>query len=528
MRTLPPIRSASEPDELEPSTRAIVDAAEKRGIPWSCLGDGLVQLGYGRHRKFIHGAMGSQTSAVAVAVAGDKAHTKALLARAGVPAPAGRVVRSAEEAATAVDEIGPPVAIKPLDANHGKGVSLDLWTGEQAVYAYEIASQFSRRVVVEQMLEGRDYRVLVVGGRVVAACERIPARVIGDGASTIQELIGQTPIRVDRGCLSLLNKQGFQLDSVPPREFAVHLRESANLADGGAAVDVTGRVHPSIARICERAARAVGLDICGVDLVVADISEPFTDGGVVELNAAPDIRMHHCPSEGEARDVASAIVRMLYPEGNARIPIVSVAGLNDTAGVARLVAHILAEGGSRIGTTTAEQRSSAAVLFDPEVDLAVLEAETATGDLAFDWCDVAVMTGMESHGAERVREGGTLVLNADDESMGAAAAIGRNVVWYALHASNAALEGARRQGATVYYVDQGHIHEVTGANRRRIMNVAEMRIDSAGVALAAVAACRALGTGVAQIRAGLRSFQTGAETATAGLFAVAGKSVLLD
>jgi cyanophycin synthetase len=582
--------------DLGPSTRAIVKAAEDRGIPWTRLGeDSLVQLGYGRHRKFIQAAMGSHTSAIAVDTASDKSLTKVLLARAGVPAPAGRVVRSAEEAAAALDEIGPPVAIKPLDANQGKGVSLDLWTGEQATYAYEIASQFSNRVIVEQMLRGRDYRVLVVNGRVIAAAERIPARVIGDGASTIQELIAHTnrdprrgdghskpmtTIRVDRVCLSALNKQGFQLDSVPPEGYPVQLRENANLSTGGAAVDVTDCVHPSIALICERAARAIGLDICGVDLVVSDISEPFTEGGVVELNAAPGIRMHHYPSEGQPRDVATEIVRMLYPEGNARVPIVSITGTNGKTTVTRLIAHILGAAGCRIGMTTTDgiwiggrkvssgdttgPRSAATVLFDPEVDLAVLE--TARGGivrngLGYDWADVGVMTNIgpdhigqdgiqsiddilriKSLVAERVREGGTLVLNADDEMLRTVpqrpkvARVEKNIVWFAFDASNPTVKEALRKGATAYYVDDGHIHEAIGAKHRRIMAVDEIPMTFGGLArfqianvMAAVAACRAMGTGVAQIRAGLRSFHPGEQNpARANLFALGGKYVLFD
>jgi cyanophycin synthetase len=582
--------------DLGPSTRAIVEAAEKRGIPWSRLGDdSLVQLGYGKHRKFIQAALGSQTSAIAVDTAGDKALTKALLSRAAVPAPEGRVVRSVEEAIAALEEVGSPVVVKPLDANQGKGVSLDLSTPEQVTYAYEIAVQFSRRVVVEQLIRGRDYRVLVVNGVIVAACERIPAGVTGDGTSTIQRLIDNlnrdprrgdghsmpmSTIRIDRVCIAALGKQGFRLESVPPEGYFVQIRENANLSTGGTAIDVTDRIHPSMAMICERAARAIGLDICGVDLVVPDISAPFTEGGVVELNAAPGIRMHHHPSEGQSRDVASEIVRMMCPEGNARIPIVAVTGTNGKTTVTRLIAHILGAAGCRIGMTTTDgiwiagrriaegdttgPRSAMTVLFDPEVDLAVLE--TARGGivrngLGYDWSDVGVMTnigpdhigqdGIESVDdilrikslvAERVREGGTLVLNADDELLRAVpqrakvARVPKNVVWFAFDASNPVVKEARRHGATVYYVDDDHIEEAAGENHRRIMNAAEIPLTFGGIArfqianvMAAVAACRAMGTSVAQIRAGLRSFQPGEQNpARANLFELGGKYILFD
>lgn len=582
--------------DLGPSTRAIVEAAEKRGIPWSRLGDdSLVQLGYGKHRKFIQAAMGSDTSAIAVDTASDKSLTKALLSRAGVPAPEGRVVESVEQAVAALEEIGPPIAIKPLDGNQGKGVSLDLWTAEQATYAYEIAAQFSRRVVVEQMLRGRDYRVLVVNGAVVAACERIPARVIGNGTSSIQQLIDEanrdprrgdghakpmSTIRIDRLSMAAMNKQGFHLESVPPEGYAVQLRENANLSTGGTAVDVTDMVHPSMAMICERAARAIGLNICGVDLVAPDISAPFTEGGIVELNAAPGIRMHHFPSEGRARDVASEIIRMMYPDGNGRIPIVAVTGTNGKTTVTRLITHILGAGGVRVGMTTTDgiwiagrqvasgdttgPRSAATVLFDPEVDTAVLE--TARGGivrsgLGYDWSDVAVMTNIgpdhigqdgietlddilriKSLVAERVRQDGTLVLNADDELLRTVpqrpkvARIPKKIVWFAFDASNPILKEAQRQGGTVYYVNEGAVQEASGDSHRRIMNVMEIPLTFGGMArfqianlMAAVAACRAMGAGVARIRAGLRSFQPGEQNpARANLFELGGKYVLFD
>jgi cyanophycin synthetase len=583
-------------DELGPSTRALVEAAERRGIPCTRLSDdSLVQLGYGKHRKFIQAAMSSDTSAIAVDTAGDKSLTKALLARAGVPAPAGRVVESPDGAVRAFDELGAPVVVKPLDGNQGKGVSLDLCTQEQVCYAFEIAHQISSRVVVEELLRGRDYRVLVVNGKMLAACERIPACVVGDGQSTIQQLVDEanrdprrgdghakpmSTIRIDRVSTAALGKQGYRMDSIPPAGAAVFLRENANLSTGGSAIDVTDQVHPSMRLISERAARAIGLDICGVDLVVPDITQPFTEGGVVEVNAAPGIRMHHFPSEGKSRDVASEIIRMLYPEGDGRVPIVSITGTNGKTTVTRLIGHILSAPDVLVGITTTDgiwvagqevvtgdttgPRSAATVLFDPQVDVAVLE--TARGGLVrnglgYDWSDVGVMTniqadhigqdGIESLDdilrikslvAERVREGGTLVLNADDPLLREVpqrpkvSRVQKNIVWFAFEAANPVLESARRSGGTVYFVEDGYIVEAAGPNRRRIMDSRDIPLTFGGVArfqvanvMAAVAACRAMGTGVARIRAALRSFEAGEQNpARANLYAVQGKYVLFD
>jgi cyanophycin synthetase len=582
--------------ELGPSTCAIVEAAERRGIPVTRLSDdSLVQLGHGCRHKFIQAAMSSETNAIAVDTAGDKSLTKALLARAAVPTPAGRVVDSVEGAERALEEMGAPVVVKPLDGNQGKGVSLDLCTAEQVGIAFEIAQRVSRRVVVEELLRGRDYRVLVVDGKMLAACERLPARVVGDGRSTIQQLIDEanrdprrgeghskpmSTITVDRVCTATLGKQGYTLDSVPADAIAVPLRENANLSTGGSAIDVTDVVHPSMRLICERAARAIGLDICGVDLVVPDISQPYTEGGVVEVNAAPGIRMHHFPSEGQPRDVAAEIVRMLYPEDNGRIPIVAITGTNGKTTVTRLISHILGQTGDSIGMTTTDgiwiggqqvasgdttgPRSAATVLFDPDVEIAVLE--TARGGivrngLGYDWSDVGVMTNIQpdhigqdginsledilrikSLVAERVREGGTLVLNADDPMLlqvpeqRKVARVPKQIVWFAMDGANATVEAARRAGGTVYFYEEGFIIEAVDGHRRRIVDAVSVPLTFGGAArfqianvMAAVAACRALGTGVAQIRAALRSFDAGEHNpARANLFSIGGKYILFD
>ncbi|WP_437315232.1 cyanophycin synthetase [Sorangium sp. So ce385] len=587
----------AEETALGPSTRAVVKAAEKRGIPWSRLNDeSLLVFGYGKHRRFVQATTCSTTSFVAVEIAGDKQLTKELLERAGVPAPRGIVVRMAGEAARALGELRAPVVVKPLDGNQGKGVSLNLWTEAQVREAFEIARAHRPRVLVEEMVSGRNYRVLVVNGRVVAASERLPAHVVGDGQRTVVELIAlenENPLRADghngvltkivvddvvRACLA---KQGRSLDEVPARGERFFLRESVNLSTGGIARDVTDEIHPDTARLCERAARAIDLDICGIDLVAEDIARPIGRGAIIELNAAPGIRMHEHPSEGKPRDVGGAIVEMLYPPGApSRIPIISITGTNGKTTTTRMVGHILGATGATVGMTTTEgiyvggrcieagdttgAGSARTILFDPTVDVAVLE--TARGGivrrgLGYDWSDVAIMTnispdhlgqdGIESVDdllwikmvvAERVREGGTLVLNAEDPLLAAIpqhrrmTKLSRAIVFFALDPSNAVLRAHVAQGGTGYALKNGSIVELQGTRERHIVGAAEIPATFAGAALfqvqnamAAIAACRAQGVPVDAIQSALRTFDAcGKNRGRMNLYQLDDSYVLVD
>ena len=359
--------------ELGPSTRAIVEAATRRGIPWQRLDEqSLVQLGQGRHSKLIAAAMTSQTSALAVEIASDKDLTKRLLDRAGLPVPQGAIVHSAEEAVGVLEWLHKPVAVKPYNGHQGKGVSLNLYEPEQVAEAFQIARAHSRDVLVEELFVGRDYRVLVVNGKLVAASERIPASIVGNGVLTIAELIeiencnplrGEghsaplTKIEIDDVVVAHLQKSGLSLKDVPPDGQRVLLRENANLSKGGTAIDVTDAVHPQVRRVCERAAQVIGLDVCGIDLVLPDIAQPIPRGGagIIEVNAAPGLRMHVFPSAGEPRDVGAAIVEMLYPPGSPnRIPLISVTGTNGKTTISRLIAHLLAANGQSVGLTTTD------------------------------------------------------------------------------------------------------------------------------------------------------------------------------
>jgi cyanophycin synthetase len=585
--------------ELGPSTRAIVEAARRRNIPVARIGtDSLVQLGYGRHRRFVQAAMSDLTSAVAVEIAGDKDLTKTILEQAAIPVPRGRVIETEEEALSALGELGAPVVVKPLDGRQGQGVSLNLWTPEEVLLAFRIAREYSRHVIVEELFEGRNYRVLVVGGRVVAASERVPCHVRGDGAHTIGELVeianrdprrGEghekplTRIDVDEIVLAYLAKVGRSLEDVPAAGDTVPLRESVNLSTGGSAKDVTDLVHPSVRFMCERAANAIGMDICGVDLVLRDIGLPNGGGGgVIELNAAPGLRMHHHPSEGTPRDAGEAIIDMLYPDGaDGRIPVISITGTNGKTTVTRMIGHVLQESGLTVGLTTTDgihvgghcvtegdttgPVSARTVLSDPSVDVAVLE--TARGGitrrgLGYDWSDVAVMTnirpdhigqdGIESLDdlvyikslvAERVRDGGTLILNADDEQLSRLLEIPRvregdkRVVYFSTHDDHLLISRHLADGGTAYFVRGGWIIEADGSAERRVLDVSTVPATMMGTAryqvsnvLAAAAACRAHGVEPERIASALATFRSAEHNPGRGnLYKVAaGGYVMLD
>jgi cyanophycin synthetase len=457
--------------ELGPSTRAIVDAAVRRGIPYTRVNeDSLVRLGMGVHQRYVEATITDRTRTIAVDLAGNKHLTKQQLAKAAIPVPRGCVVDSRQQAVACLTQLGGKVVVKPLDGNQGRGVSLNLFTEDQVAEAFDVAHEISSKVIIEELLQGRDYRIVVVDGRMVAAAERVPPHVWGDGVQTISQLIDRanqdplrgndhekplTKIKTDPIVLAILKKYGRTLDDVPAAGELVVLRESANLSTGGSAKDVTDQVHPSIRRLCERAARVIGLDVCGIDFVLPDITQPFTgQGGIVEVNAAPGIRMHHHPSSGQPRDVGGAIVEMLYPAGApSRIPILSITGTNGKTSVTRMIGHTISRTGRCVGMTTTDgiwiggeeiargdmtgPWSAQAVLSDPSVEAAVLE--TARGGilrsgLGYDWSDVAVITNIQADHigqdgiqsiediarikslvAERVRDGGTLILNADED-----------------------------------------------------------------------------------------------------------------
>jgi cyanophycin synthetase len=417
---------------LGPSTRAIVEAARERNIPFRRLNhESLVLFGHGRKQRRIQAAETDRTGAIAEAIAQDKEMTRMLLGAVGVATPNGRPVTNAEDAWAAACDIGVPVVIKPQDGNQGRGVATNLTTREQIVAAYEAARKESDNVLIEKFAFGHDYRLLVVGDQVVAAARREPAQVMGDGIHTISQLIDQvnadprraehhatvlSKIKLDDIAMAVLTDQGHAPESIPPAGETVFIRRNANLSTGGTAIDVTERVHPAVAACAIDAAKIVGLDIAGVDVVAQDISRPLAEQGgvIVEVNAAPGLRMHLEPSVGISRPVGEAIVDMLYPNNeNGRIPIVTVTGVNGKTTTTRFIAHILRGTGKCVGMTCTDgiyigdrridngdcsgPQSARTVLINPSVDMAVFE--TARGGilregLAFDFCDVAVVTNI--------------------------------------------------------------------------------------------------------------------------------------
>jgi cyanophycin synthetase len=426
------LRNLANDVRLGPSTAAIVGAALRRGIPVRRLYSGsLVQLGHGSRQRRICTAETDATSAIAEMIAQDKQLTRALLHAVGVPVPEGRPVADAEDAWNAAKEIGLPVVVKPQYGNHGRGVATNLSTREQVVRAYDAAREEGSSILVESYIPGEDYRLLVIGGRLVAAARREPAHVIGDGRSSITQLVAEVNcdprrsdghatvlsfIKLDAVGLAVLSEQGYTPDSVPPVEQRVLIRRNGNLSTGGTATDVTDRVHPETAARAVEAACAVGLDIAGVDVVVVDIARPLEEqrGAVVEVNAGPGLRMHLEPSSGQPRPVGEAIVNMLFAEGQTgRIPLIAVTGVNGKTTTTRLLAHLLRRPDCLVGFSCTDglyvgdrrivnrdcsgPRSARALLGNPGVDVAVVE--TARGGilregLGFDRCQVAIVTNI--------------------------------------------------------------------------------------------------------------------------------------
>ena len=583
--------------ELGPSTRAIVEAAARRNIPWRREGDdSLVQLGYGKNRHYIQAAMTDRTSVTAVELVQDKEHTKTVLSRAGIPVPEGKVVRSPAEAVAALHEFGAPLVVKPLTGRQGNGVCIGVETDQEMQHAYNEAGSFSPSVLVERLVTGRNYRLLVVDNKMIAASERRPCKVVGDGSRTIKELIdlenrnplrGEghekplTKIKVDHSVIQHLKRVGLTTKSVPARNEEVTLSERVNLSAGATARDVTDEVHPSIKLMCERAARVAGLDICGVDLMTEDISRPVKNGGILELNAGPGLRMHCFPSEGKPRDVGGAIVEMLYPNGETgRIPVISITGTNGKTTVTRMVGHILQSFGKTVGLTTTDgiyidgtrvvegdttgPASAQTVLSDPAVEVAVLE--TARGGivrrgLGYDWSDVGVITNIgEDHlgqdgiksiddvvyikslVAERVCEGGTLVLNADAElvvGIGRQKAVAKRrkqIFYFSVNSDNPVVHEHLNQGGTAFLLHDGWLVETTRNERHKIVDVLSVPATMNGLAefqvanlLAAVAACRAQGVPRDVIANSLKKFTSYANNpGRVNLYKLNGGHVIVD
>lgn len=557
---------------LGPSTAALYAEARKRNIPVARMGESsLLFLGYGYKRRRVWATLTDHTSALASDLACDKQLTKQVLSASGIPVPDGVVVTSIAEAQQALVRFGGgPVVVKPLSGNQGKGVTLHVRRAADMERAFVLAREYSTEVLIEEHIAGHEYRLCVVGGKLVAAAERIPAYVIGDGLHTVEELVSQvnansdrgdghekrlTKIKIDATAIDVIFRQNLSLQSVPAEKQIVRIRENANLSTGGTAVDVTDSVHPDNVKLAERVARLIGLDVAGIDIIVDDIAEAIHDGhgAVIEVNAAPGIRMHHYPSGGKVRNVAERIMERLFPDGsNGRIPVLAITGTNGKTTVTRMIGHIWKQAGFRVGMTTTDgiyidqhcvmhgdttgPGSARLVLADPSVEVAVLETARGgiiRGGLAFDQCDVGIVTNItEDHlgqegietladlafvkslVVETVRPDGIALLNADDPFVAnIAARVRSEIVYFSTEANNIVVRRHLGTGGKAFFVKEAILYAANGDLAKAIMRVGDIPATLNGVAahnlqnaVIAAAACYCMKVPIAYIRQGLGSF----------------------
>jgi cyanophycin synthetase len=559
---------------LGPSTACIVDAADDRDIPYIRLSEGnLVQFGYGAAQRRIWTAETDRTSAIAEGISRDKDLTKQLLSACGVPVPEGRLVQSADDAWEAAEDIGLPVVVKPYDGNHGRGVFTNLSSREDVEAAYAVAIDEGSGVIVERFIRGTEHRLLVVGGKLVAAARGEEAWITGDGQSTIRALIesqlntdprrGNTedcplnPVRIDSAARLELSHQGFEADSVPEAGTRVLIQRNGNVS-----IDVTDQVHPDVASAVGLAARIVGLDIAGVDLVTPDISRPLEElrGAVVEVNAGPGLLMHLKPAEGQPRPVGKAIVEHLFPNtDDGRIPIVGITGTRGKTVVARMVAHLLHLSGRHVGLACSDGlfvdqqqvaggdcatwKAARRVLLNRSVDAAVFENSPraiVSEGLAYDRCQVGIVTGIDPERllgeyyidtpellynvvrtqVDVVLPRGVAVLNADDPMvLDMADLCDGEVLLFSREAGGPALDAHRASGGRVLLVRDGQVTLAVGQDEAVVLDLATVDLHAdAGHAtqvadlLAAIGAACALGLPLDLVRAGIEAYDFRAAT----------------
>ena len=565
------MREIREAERLGPSTGSIIEEAESRGIPWIRLNRySLCQLGYGMNQKRIQATVTSQTSSIAVELAGDKEDTKYLLEQAEIPVPRGEIVRSEAGLADAVKSLGYPLVIKPINGNHGRGITTNIQTWEDAVSALQAAKDVSRSVIVERFITGEDFRLLVINHKLVAAAKRTPAGITGNGKDTIRALIDAvnaderrgyghekvlTQITVDEMTTGLIEEAGYTMDSVLADGEWLKLKDTANLSTGGTSTDVTDIVHPYNVFMAERISRIIGLDICGIDIMTTDISVPLpeTRGAVLEVNAGPGFRMHLAPSEGLPRNVAEPVVDMLFPPGSqSRIPIVAVTGTNGKTTTTRLISHIMRLKGFKVGYTTTDgvyiqnrllmqgdctgPASAEFVLKDPTVNFAVLECARGgllRAGLGFHSCDVGIVTNVAPdhlglkgiHTLEQlakvkgvipetVRKEGYAILNADDELVyGMRKNVQANVALFSMDENNPHIKAIAKVGGLSAIYENGYITICKGTWKMRITKAINVPLTYGGKAafmiqnvLPAALTAYVQGISLEDIRVALESF----------------------
>lgn len=535
------MREIREDERLGPSTGSIVEEAESRKIPWIRLNrNSLVQLGYGINQKRIQATVASSTSNIAVEIACDKEDTKNILEAAAVPVPKGYIIYDEEDLQDAVKRIGYPIVIKPINGNHGRGATTNIQNWEDALIAMAAAKKISRGVICEKFITGHDFRLLVINYKLVAAALRTPASIVGDGKSTIKQLIDKvnsdprrgyghekvlTAIKIDEMTENILRDKSLTLDSVITKNEVLHLKTTANLSTGGTSADITDMVHPYNIFMAERIARIIGLDICGIDIMASDLITPISENGgaVLEVNAAPGFRMHIAPTEGLPRNVAEPVIDMLFPPGsNSRIPIIAVTGTNGKTTTTRLTAHIVKTMGHKVGFTTTDgvyiqnrmimsgdctgPVSAEFVLKDPTVDFAVLECARGgilRAGLGFSHCDIAIVTNVAADHLglkdintvedmarvkavvpESVSPNGYAILNADDDLVYAMRdALKCKIALYSLDENNPRIKNHCNNGGLAAIVENGYATISKGNWKIRVDKIVNIPLTFSGKAV---------------------------------------------
>ncbi|UCE70233.1 MAG: cyanophycin synthetase [Flavobacteriaceae bacterium] len=533
------MRELREAERLGPSTGSIVEEAASRGIPWIRLNKySLCQLGYGANQKRIQATVTSETSSIGVELACDKEDTKYLLEQAEIEVPRGDIISRESSLEDTCNSLGYPLVIKPIDGNHGRGISVDIKSYEEALKAFHAARAVSSRVIVEKYIRGEDYRLLVINYSFVAAALRSPAHVIGDGKSTIKELVAEvnkdprrgyghekelTAITINDMTKNIIANAGYTEDSVLKEGEKLILKDTANLSTGGTAEDVTDIVHPANVAMAERISKIIDLDICGIDLMTTDISKPLseTGGAVLEVNAGPGFRMHLAPTTGLPRNVAAPVVDKLFPQqgDKGRIPIVAITGTNGKTTTSRLIAHMAKMSGYRVGYTTSDgvyiqnrllmkgdctgPQSAEFVLKDPTVNFAVLECARGgilRAGLGFSKCDVAIVTNVsadhlglkgihtieqlarvKSVVTETVLPDGYAILNADDDLVyEMRKSVSCNVALFSMDEENPRIKALQRKGGITAIYENGYVTLCRGTWKMRIMKAETIPLTYGG------------------------------------------------
>ena len=567
------MREIREDERLGPSTGSIVEEAVSRGIPWIRLNKySLVQLGYGANQKRIQATVTSETSSIGVEIACDKEDTKYLLEQAEVEVPRGDIIRKERSLEEACNYVGFPLVIKPVDGNHGRGITVDINSLKEALVAFAHAKESSRSgvIIVEKFITGDDYRLLVINNQLVAAAIRTPAHVVGNGKSTIQELIDEvnsdprrgyghekvlTQITTNELTKTLIKDAGYTLDSVLPEDERLILKDTANLSTGGTAEDVTDIVHPANVSMAERISKIIDLDICGIDIMTSDITKPLSDtgGAVLEVNAGPGFRMHLAPTTGLPRNVAAPVIDKLFPKGkNGRIPIIAITGTNGKTTTTRLLAHIAKMNGHRVGYTTSDgvyiqnrllmtgdctgPSSAEFVLKDPTVNFAVLESARGgllRAGLGFEKCDVAIVTNVAAdhlglkgiHTIEQLAKvkgvvpetvlpDGYAILNADDELVyDMRRNIECNLALFSMDENNPHILALQRKGGITAVYENGYVTICRGEWKMRVMRAEDIPLTFGGKAkfmiqnvLPAILAANVQGISIEDMKAALETF----------------------